>query len=362
MTIEGNDDRGQRPDSLFDIMRARMEPRHQHAGEILDRVNAVYVDSGRDQVLRNSFDRFLTYVTARQRHGRRGKGNAFFITGDSGAGKTDIVEHLLAEHPVLQPVVHRGKLSKPWVRVALQGPATLKVLGAEILRAVGYPVKPTLREHAVWALLPHKLEDANVFLIHIDETQHLLGKGAEAAVASAIKGLMNHMPWPVSFILSGKPRLNDLIVSDDQAERRSFSLRLDALHEEDDRKLIVKIIEKHCEAARLECEEFVKTTMPERIAHAANNQFGRICEVVIAGIQAAVLRREKEEREAKEARQRGEKTIRLKANALTPDDMSKAYRDHSHTRGTDDMNPFHAEEWEYLPKGYFVTGKAEPAE
>ena len=344
--------------SLFDVLRARMAPEHQTASDVLDRVNAVYVESPRDGVLRNSFDRFLAYVTARQRHERRGKGNAFFITGESGAGKTDMVEHLLVNHPVLQPIAYRSKLVRPWVRVALQGPATLRVLGADILTAIGYPVKPSMRENAVWTLLPEQLRHANVFLVHIDETQHLLARGADNDVASAIKGLMNYMPWPVSFILSGKPKLNDLIVHDDQAERRSFNLMLDALDAEANRNLIVRIIKEHCEAAGLDCEGFVKTDMPERIAHAANYQFGRICEVTITGIHAAILRVAKEEREKREGT-RPKETPRGKV--LVPDDMSKAYRDHSHTRGHDDLNPFHVKHWDDLPPGYFVTGKEDQA-
>ena len=354
MSLDQHKDPSGDSDSLFDIMRARMAPEHRSASDILDRVNDVYVKSPRDDVLRNSFDRFLDYVTARQRHGRRGKGNAFFITGESGAGKTDMVEHLLADHPVLQPITQHSRLVRPWVRVALQGPATLRVLGADILRAIGYPVKSSLRENAVWTLLPEQLLHANVFLIHIDETQHLLAKGADNDVASAIKGLMNYMPWPVSFILSGKPRLNDLIVHDDQAERRSFSLTLDALDAVTNRNLIVRIIQEHCTAAGLDCDDFVRTDMPERIAHAANHQFGRICEVVITGIHAAALRMAKEEREKREGKEPKE---RPRGKVLIPNDMSRAYRDHSHTRGHDDLNPFHAHDWESLPPGYFVTGK-----
>ena len=322
---------------FFELMRRRMAPKHQKAGSVLDRVNDVYVRSPRDNVLNNRFTKFLTYVTAKQRHGRIGKGNAFFITGESGAGKSDIVEHLLMEHPVLQPVTHRSKLIRPWIRVALQGPATLRVLGAEILSAVQYHVKSTLREAEVWRILPNQLKEARVFLIHIDETQHLMSKGADTeAVASAIKGVMNNTSWPVSFVLSGKPRLNDLILHDDQAERRSFSLPLPAVDSTNSRELIEKIIKELCEAAELNHDELLQSDMPERIAHAANHQFGRICEVVILGIHVAVLKG---------------------AKKLTRDDFARAYREHSHTTGLDEMNPFFVDDWRSLKPGYLVFGK-----
>lgn len=326
-------------DDFLAQLRGRMSTGHQRATEILGRVNAVYVESGRDTVLRNSFDRFLSYVMAPQRYGRQGKGNAFFITGESGAGKTDIVEHLLKEHPVMQPVDTGTAIVRPWATVSLQGPATLRTLGLGIFDAIQYRTKPNIKEAEVWRILPDQIKTSKILIIHIDETQHLLARGADQLqVASAIKGLMNFTPWPVSFILSGMPALNELILHDDQAERRNFSLALPPVHPEDDRDLIVDIIEKQCKAAELSCADFVRTDMPERIAHAANYQFGRICEVVITGIHVAVL---------------------ANKPALERDHFAKAYRDHSNTRGLDEMNPFHVDDWTNLKPGYFVLAKEE---
>lgn len=330
MTIEDNEDQER---DFFAEIRSRMSSDHRAAADVLDRLNAVWVDSTRDSILERSFDRFLAYVTAEQRHGRRGKGNAFFISGQSGAGKTDIVENLLKKHPVMQPSAVGTTLARPYIRVSLQGPATLGVLGREMLGACGYSVKLTMKENNIWELLPGQLRAARILLVHIDETQHLMSKGADTEkVASALKGLMNNVAWPVSFILAGTPQVNDLKLHDDQAERRNFSFAMPALHPKEDRGLIENIIQKHCEAGKIGCDDLLKTDMPERIAHAANNQFGRICEVVIAGIHHAVL---------------------AKDESLTREHFAMAYRDHSTTRGYDDFNPFHVDDWQTLDPGYF---------
>ena len=63
MSIMSDVNRTEQHDFLAEL-RGRMTADHQRATEILGRVNGIYVDSGRDTVLRNSFDRFLTYVTA----------------------------------------------------------------------------------------------------------------------------------------------------------------------------------------------------------------------------------------------------------------------------------------------------------
>lgn len=320
-------------DDFLTLMRSRMPDKHQAARDVLDSVNAIYVESPRDKVLRNSFDRFLTYVMASQRHGRRGKGNAFFITGQSGAGKTDIVENLLVKHPVMQPAAVGVSMVRPWVQVSLQGPATLGVLGRQILSASGYDVKPTMRENTVWELLPGQLQRAKILLVHIDETQHLMSKGAATdKVSSALKGLMNNKAWPVSFILSGTPKVNELKLQDDQTERRNFSLALAALDPEADINLIAEIIIQHCEAAGIVCDALLGSDMPKRIAHAANYQFGRVCEVVISGIHHAVLAGDKD---------------------LGREHFARAYRDHSNTRGLDDLNPFHIDDFLSIEPGYF---------
>ena len=328
-------DKGHDISDMFSRVRARMPEKHRHAGETLDRVNAVWVDNARDKALRGVFDRFLTYVTAAQRNGRYGKGNALFVTGESGAGKSDIVENLLLNHEALAPMEINDNLVTPWVSLSLPRAAPLRVLGTSILKAIDYGVKDTMSESTAWELLPDQIKKAKVFLIHIDETQHLLNNASDAEkVAGAIKGLMNYRPWPVSFILSGMPETNNLIVHDNQAERRNFSFALPAVDPENHRHVIVDIIEKLCAAGGFTCAALTQTDMPERISHAASDQFGRICEVTIRGIQIADLAGDTE---------------------LKREHFAKAYRDSSHTRGHDDLNPFYVENWKELEKGYFVT-------
>jgi hypothetical protein len=223
---------------------------------------------------------------------------------------------------------------RPYISVSQQGPATLATLGNRLLRAAGYPAVRELDRGKVWALLPQELARRKVFLVHIDEVQHVLRSSNDwEDLADALKGMENDPDWPVSFILSGLPEINNLMVFDDQTERRNFSIELPGISAVEERSLIEKIISELCEAAEMDCKELLQSDMPERLAHSANYQFGRIAEVTVHAIHAAFLKN---------------------ANKLTREHFYEAYLDHSHARGRDSMNPFHVSDWENLKPGYFI--------
>jgi hypothetical protein len=321
----------------MDLMRSRQPENRRKAIDVLGAVNSVYVECGRDKVIREVFDDYLDYTMANQRYGRIGKGQAFYLTGESGAGKTDAVEHLFKHHPVLQPVQTDFGFRLPYVSVTLEGPATLANLGNAILAASGYEAEKKLSESAVWPLLPGQLAMRSIFLVHIDETQHLLGNPHERGkVVKSLKGLMNRPDWPLRVVLTGMPETNDMLSGDDQAERRNFSVELEKVQMPAERILVDRIIKQLCAAAGILCDELLKTDMPARIAHAANFQYGRIAEVTIAGIHSAILE---------------------DAAELTRDDLARAYIKHSHSRGKPEMNPFLTDSWKNLTPGYFIVDR-----
>src|SRR5690606_24814352 len=95
-------------------------------------------------------------------------------------------------------------------------------------------------------------------------------------------------------------------------------------------------IRKLCAPAELLCDDLIKSDMPLRLAHAANHQYARVCEVVVHGIHRSLLD---------------------DAAELTREHFAKAYRDHSTTDGIDELNPFFTDDWMDLKPGYFVTRK-----
>lgn len=315
-------------------MRSRLPAKHRNASDIISKVNQHYVKTGRDDALAESFSKFIAWVTADQNHDNAGKGDAFYITGDSGAGKTDIVEHLIATHPALEVMETDIGPVAPCISISLPGPATPKVLALRILEEAGYEIEGRKQESLLWKELPKVLQDCGVMIVHIDEFQHMFFAGVDhEAIVEYLKGLMNNPGWPVSFIISGMPSVRDVIIHDAQAERRSNSFTLPSIVMPKQKGHVIQIINEFCDEASLDCTDLVGSDTVDRIAHAANYQFGRVCEVVITAIHEAVLANDK---------------------IFTRKHFAQAYAEHSDARGRNEVNPFISKDWARLKPGYFI--------
>jgi len=326
-------------DAFFDMMRSRMPERDQRIVQRLEAVKSVYVECGRDKALREAFDAFLRNFMARRGAGRD-EAEIFFLTGESGAGKSAAVERLLADHPTLQPFTGSFGTISPFVSVKLKGFTLPRIAGRNIIAAAGYPIRQDSQRGEIWDVMAARLKSRRVFLVHIDETQHLIKQNASQRereeLANAIKGVSIDREWPVAFLLSGLPRVAQLPINDEQFERRgaAFVHFTDvALPEE--RRLVTRILSKMGAAAELDVSPLLPTDLPERLAHAARYRYARICQVVLAAIHSA-LATDDEVRE------------------LTILDFARAYASRSHAFGRNEMNPFLVDHWRALKPGSFL--------
>ena len=297
----------------------------------------VYVECGRDTLLDDHLKTFVENMFAK-RDGGRDDGRIFFVTGESGAGKSVAVKRMLTRHPALQPIQTSYGVIRLVVSVSLRGPTTLRLVGDQIMSvARGFTSPKKLSQSDVWDEMPLELRHRKVLLVHIDEPQHLL-KEFDSGInrenlANALKGVMNYVEWPVSFVLSGLPITDRIAKLDEQFERRGTFFRLPDLSMPDERELVVRIIRKMSEAGGVNAQDILATDVPDRLAHAAHFRYGRITQGVLAALQIA---------------------FQFSLSTLTRDAFAAAYRRHSHAMGHDSMNPFLAEDWRNLPPGSFL--------
>ena len=330
-------DASERDAEFFEGLKARMPEPNRRAIAILERVKGVYVRCRRDAVLAEDLNHFLALIVARK-DGRRDDGRIFFVTGESGAGKSRAVEQMIRGNDALAPQRHSFGPSSPIVSVSLSGPMTLRILGQRILREAGYPIRQNKLERGdLWDRLPDILHHRHVLIVHIDETQHMIKETPtdreRKDLADALKGAMNNPEWPVSFIMSGLPRTTEISRLDEQFERRGVFAILPDVALPSERPLVHRIIQEMCTAGEIDPSAAIAADLPDRIAHAANYRFGRIAQVVLAAIQITATKGD---------------------HALVRDHFARAYLLHSHARGHDEMNPFLASDWRRLPPGAFI--------
>ena len=160
------------PNAAFEAMRADMPERDRRILQRLDVLESVYVECGRDKVLQDAFGMFMRKMLTLKRE-RRKHANVFFVTGPSGAGKTEAVERLLRSHPALQPVQTSYGTVRRYVSISLTGYAIPRIVAQNIMAAAG-PSPGKKGQGDAWNQLSTVLMKRGVSLVHIDETQHIV--------------------------------------------------------------------------------------------------------------------------------------------------------------------------------------------
>jgi hypothetical protein len=253
--------------------------------EILDRVHDTYLRTRRDAELRKQIQ-FLVEGSLRLREGRRIEGRALIVIGESGAGKSWTVAHAVDDRPEFKPT---GDF-RPFVRFVAPRPCTLKQLGRELLRELGYAIERDLPEHITWEKVRERLKALRVRFVWIDEMQHAMTGTDVQKLRDTIKNVMQQNDWPVSFILSGLPTLVDFLMGDFQFQRRKRVIRLSdlefPLHAQVIRWILENIVLKRAGmtlAAELTEDEFV-----HRLCYAGCGRFGMIVTLVRNALEEAL--------------------------------------------------------------------------
>ncbi|MCP1548438.1 MULTISPECIES: ATP-binding protein [Methylorubrum] len=244
-------------------LRERMPARSQAILARLDQVNEVYVTCRRDTILAEAFETFMEDFLSTS-GGRRREADIFFLTGESGAGKTAAVGRLLRQNPVLQPTLTSFGTVRPYVSVKLSGYTLPRIVAQQIISESGHRVKAGTRQGDAWNEMSPALRRRRVILVHIDEVQHLIrNDGTDLArIADAIKGVSIASDWPVAFVLSGLPGIRALAKKDEQFERRARWVHFPDLTMPEEEGLVIRILKKLSEASGLGIGSMADTDMP----------------------------------------------------------------------------------------------------
>lgn len=268
--------------------------KNDHIMETAQRIAALrdhFVLHERFAPLENRFillaEKRITDITT----GRAREVHGLALSGASGAGKSAAIMHLLQR--ARQRLDTAGHEDLTIVSLRVPSPATLKLVGQSLLRALGFQISSERQAWYIWDLVRHHLRERKVLFVHLDEAQDLASRGTRHelnAVAAMLKTLMTDNDWPVGIILSGTTELEDILNHDPQLARRMQTIYFGPLSSIGHANDVLDLLEAYCERGMISVGDDVGATeLAERLIHAAANQFGLVIELTLAAIEQAYL-------------------------------------------------------------------------
>ncbi|UTH48863.1 TniB family NTP-binding protein [Loktanella salsilacus] len=216
--------------------------------------------------------------------GERLEGQGLVVIGESGSGKSTEIDKALERFLADGSALECG-LEKLILQVALDGETTWKALGLQVLTKLGYPLATSRTEHEIWERVRSQLEGQGIWLLHIDECQHMfetLGEKETRKVINSIKTLMKHREWPVIVILSGIPDLLAKVNLDPQLRNLMTPYSLNRLDpRSDDLHEIDSVIYEMAEALGLDISGIRTEETYLRICYGQEHLYGKIFKFIV---------------------------------------------------------------------------------
>lgn len=311
----------------------------QHTADVeatMAKLQACYVRTTRDDAIDEQLFRLMVSSQRRCFKNRpegddnRKAGVGFVITGGSGSGKTEALERLLASHPAFPGygIVKSGCI---FVSVLCPSPSTLAELGNETLVAMGYPPDKPLPEAVAWHRVRKILKKRRIMFLHFDDVHNVL-QNAHAAeivkIQATFRNLMISREWPVQLVLSGIEDTLLMFKNDRQLKRRLKYVVFDKLAVSDDAEWIGEAVKDFVAKAGLKYAAKPEKMLVERLIHAAAYQLGLVFELLLEGIETALM---------------------AKRKTFGIDDLAEAYEDR--TSQPEELNIFASPAWETIDPG-----------
>lgn len=265
----------------------------------------LYVESHRDEVLAEQFERLLREKDSRVRI-RRWSG--IVVKAPSGAGKSRMISRFLAQHPRVRDF---DSGSSDFVHIDVPSPVTNKTLGLAVLRTM-YPqrrgIAPTggieLSDDIeaevgdapeggladIWVQVRALAVECKVWGLWIDEA-HDLGNGGPKTLdvlQTTFKRWLAHKHRPI-LILSGTPEVESLFRTR-ELKRRLLPVDTPSLSPTTDTPYLRQMIAKYLREVGLGIDPSLREFVP-RLVHAGTYQLGWTLNVVIEAIRVALLER-----------------------------------------------------------------------
>jgi hypothetical protein len=262
--------------------------------DVADRMAAIsakHVETFRDAAFGSRFRKLKRSLVAHFT-GDNKQHRIIIVTGESHAGKSDLIERCLDNDPGLAAYpTDDGYPAMPVLRMDAPSPCNIVNVAIEGLQVLGYPVKGNIREKEAWPLFREQLKRHRVLVLFIDEAQHTVNSTNRAEL-QRLRDIFKHVTqmkdWPVRLILAGVSPLEKLR-DDKQIRTRSMPMHLgdiSAAHARHVSHWVEKIVKEHAE---MRLEDFMAGDFPLRLIHGAGGCFGSIIQLIRMAIEDALV-------------------------------------------------------------------------
>jgi len=215
------------------------------------------------------------------------------LVGQSGAGKTTLIEHYRDSFPITE---HPEQTLVPILVVQTPAMPTVKNLAEAILHALGDPdVNKGSTEEKTRRIFK-LLVACHVELLIIDEFQHFCDSRRRSVanqVADWLKGVLNVARIPV--VVVGLPRAEEVIRMNEQLARRFssvFFLRPFNFHTKEGQKEFRGLLKTVQEFIPVRCIEFHEANLALRFFIATNGLIDYIAKIIDEAVQIAGRKRD----------------------------------------------------------------------
>ncbi|MFE0014087.1 TniB family NTP-binding protein [Mesorhizobium sp. NPDC059054] len=268
-------------------IRTSMSAQSLTRASVMAEINRKYVETARDAILNDRLDKLVKSVAEQD---SREKRRIVVVIGESGAGKTTMIEHNCKRRTEFQPYLDgHGILTKPLIQFNAPSPCTPKMIAIRGLQTLGYPIASEIKETKAWDLFRHQLRLRKVIFVHIDEAQHAVMNNDLSVVqkvSDSFKDLVQMPEWPVRLILSGVSPLERTVLDDKQIRSRSMPITLASIEATRDLELVKTIVETITKThAQLDLDDFVDSDFVRRLVHSCNGSFGSIIQTIRAAVE-----------------------------------------------------------------------------
>lgn len=237
------------------------------------------------QLLQNAFNSVLAQYLVARSEGNQAEERGLVLIGGTRSGKSHSVKYLLksfsAQENRLAPGFERDAL-----RISVRPGMTWRHLGSALLTKLRFPSDLSHRSSdQIWTRVEGLLERKGIFIICFDEFQHIAHqkKAAEIlAILDSLKDLMKRPDWPILPIITGVPRLTEIINLSPELipllEPAKFDdINYDDVHIEE----IDGIVMQYAELANVDVSRVRDEEIYRRMIHASSRRWGRLIELVI---------------------------------------------------------------------------------